>query len=426
MSFQGGLVGTNLLHALTVGVVLFSVTVPLVLRIAFREQRPWLVPLLLGSLGLHFLGSFLQILVVRLYYDNSADFHLYNGAGRDLLAAWSSGDLVVPHHDIPGTGAVILITALVYAVAGVDQLGGFFVFSWFSFLGLIAFYRAFRVALPQAFGTRYAVILFLLPSLWYWPTVSGKEALMMPALGLMALGCAHLTKGVYRGAVPLLLGSVLGCLIRPHEVAMVYGAFGVAVLVRRGRRTLAAPVARVAIALMICSVGVALAIFTARYLGITSLSSQAVVTAVNNANENSQGIGAGYGSSHSEWNISPLYYPYDVVLVLFKPLPWEVTSFSQATAALENLSLLGLFALSWRSLLAVPGMLRGSPYVTLCLVYSVGFTYLFSALANVGLLVRERTLLFPFLLVLLCLRPWGTPRAAERARPELGASVRGR
>jgi hypothetical protein len=250
-------------------------------------------------------------------------------------------------------------------------------------------------------------MVFLLPSLWYWPTVAGKEAVMMLALGTMALGCARLLTGSRSGLWPLAWGAVLGGLVRPHEVAMVGGAFALAIVFRRQAATLAAPVIRGATIVVVAGGGVVMTWFTFRYLGITSLSSEAIVKVVNDANQSTQGTGTGYGSSHSSWSISPLYYPYDIVLVLAKPLPWEVSSFGQALSALENVSLFALFALSWRSLLAVPRRLLRSPYTLMALVYSVGFIYLFSALANIGLLVRERTLLFPFLFVLLSLVPWG-------------------
>lgn len=407
-----GLVGTSALHALAVAIVLMAATVPLALRLAYREQRPWLVWLILGSLLLHFAGSVLQIAVVRMLYDNSADFHLYNGQGRDLLQVWLSGEWQAPSRQIPGTGSVIMLTALTYAVFGVDQLGGFFVFSWFGLLGLIAFYRAFRVAIPDASDARYAAMIFLLPSLWYWPTVTGKEALMLPALGLMALGASHLLARRVGGIVPLLIGSTLGGLIRPHEVALVFGAYAIALLLRRrARRTLAGPVQWIGLFLLVAVGGTLLAWFTARYLGLSELSSEAVVALVNEANENTQGEGAGYGSSHSDWNISPLYLPYDAVLVLFKPLPWEVTNAGQAIAAAENLTLLALFLVSWRPVLTMASAFRRAPLVLMSATYSVAFIYLFSALANAGLLVRERTLLFPFLFVLLC---WRSPRETDR------------
>jgi hypothetical protein len=158
--------------------------------------------------------------------------------------------------------------------------------------------------------------------------------------------------------------------------------------------------------------GAVLAVVTARFLGITSFSSSAISGAINNANAGLQGQGDGYGSSHSTWTANPLAFPVDVYTVLFLPLPFQVTSSTQAIAALENLSILALIAFSWRSLVGVPRQLKESPFVAMCLVYCLVFLYLFAALGNVGLLARERTLLFPFLFVLFAL-----PTSTDGRRP---------
>jgi hypothetical protein len=408
------LIGTVPLHAALIAVVLFVLTVPIALRLARREGRPWLVPLVLGALGLHFAGSALQIFVVRRYYGNVADFHGYNAQGAELVEAWRDGAWSIGGLDIPGTGSVSILTGLVYRVTGVDQLGGFFVFSWLALLGLVAFYRAFRVALPQGRDGRYAVILFLLPSLWYWPTTAGKEAVMLLALGAMALGAAHLLRSQWRGVVPFAAGALLGAAVRPHEVALVFAAFALAVVTRRiTNRSLLTPIRVGGTLLIVLVVGGLLAVVTARFLGITSFGG--VAKAVNEANTALQGEGSGFGSSHETWHPSPLYYPVDVYIVLFKPTPLEVTSTTQAIAALENLTIVALVLASWRSLRQVPRYLRESPFVLMCLAYSAVFIYLFSALGNVGLLARERTLLFPFLFVLFALSQLPSRRRARDA-----------
>jgi hypothetical protein len=410
---EPSLVGTVPLHALLVAAVLFAVTVPIALRLSDREGQRWLLPLVLGSLGLHFLGSALQIVVVRAFYANVADFHLYDGQGAALTEAWHSGNWSLTGLEIPGTGTVSVVTGAVYTLFGVDQLGGFLVFSWFSLMGLVAFYRAFRIALPEAQDKRYAVLIFLLPSLWYWPSAAGKEALMLLALGLMTLGAAHLLRSHWRGFVPLLAGSLLGAAIRPHEVALVFGSFAVAAVTQKvTRRTLVTPVRRIVTLLLVFVGGGILALVTARFLGITSFDSASIAQAVNGAAQATQGEGEGFGSSHSSWSANPLFFPVDVYIVLFLPLPFQVASSTQAIAALENLSILALIAFSWRSLVSVPRQLRQSPFVAMCLVYSIGFLYLFAALGNVGLLARERTLLFPFLFVLFAL-----PGSTARRRP---------
>jgi hypothetical protein len=418
---EPSLVGTVALHALMVAVVLFAVTVPIALRLANRERQRWLLPLVLGSLALHFLGSALQIVVVRALYGNVADFHLYDGQGAALTEAWHHGIWSVSGLQIPGTGTVSIVTGLVYTLVGVDQLGGFLVFSWFSLLGLVAFYRGFRIALPEARSKRYAVMIFLLPSLWYWPSAAGKEALMLLALGLMTLGAAHLLRTEWRGFVPLLAGLLLGAAIRPHEVALVFGSFAVAAVTRKvSRRTLVSPLRRVVTLLLVFVGGAILAVVTARFLGIPSFDSDAIAHAINGANQATQGEGDGFGSSHSTWNANPIFFPVDVYIVLFLPLPFQVASATQAIAALENLSILALIAFSWRSLAGVPRQLKESPFVVMCLVYSVGFLYIFAALGNVGLLARERTMLFPFLFVLFAL-PGSTARRTPTS-PRLSRS----
>jgi hypothetical protein len=411
---EPSLVGTVPLHALMVAVVLFAVTVPIALWLAKREGQRWLLRLVLGSLALHLLGSALQIVVVRAFYGNVADFHLYDGQGAALSEGWHHGISSIPGLDFPGTGTVSIVTGVVYTLVGVDQLGGFLVFSWFSLMGLVAFYRAFRIALPEAQSKRYAVLIFLLPSLWYWPSAAGKEALMLLALGLMTLGAAHLLRTQWWGFVPLLAGSLLGAAIRPHEVALVFGSFAVAAVTRKvSRRTLVSPVRRVVTLLLVFVGGGILAVVTARFLGITSFNSAAIAHAINGANQATQGEGDGFGSSHSTWNANPIFFPVDVYIVLFLPLPFQVASATQAIAALENLSILALIAFSWRSLVSVPRQLRRSPFVVMCLIYSLSFLYLFAALGNVGLLARERTLLFPFLFVLFAL----PERRAQRGNP---------
>jgi hypothetical protein len=48
----------------------------------------------------------------------------------------------------------------------------------------------------------------------------------------------------------------------------------------------------------------------------------------------------------------------------------------------------------------------------LCAVYTGAFFYTFAALGNLGLIERERTMMIPFLLALLCI-----PRGPKRAPP---------
>ena len=66
-------------------------------------------------------------------------------------------------------------------------------------------------------------------------------------------------------------------------------------------------------------------------------------------------------------------------------------------------ALLVLFALSWRRLRRLPGLLRSHPYLIFSLGYVLLFVWAFSGFGNFGILTRERVLVFPFLLVFAAL-----------------------
>jgi hypothetical protein len=112
--------------------------------------------------------------------------------------------------------------------------------------------------------------------------------------------------------------------------------------------------------------------------------------------------------------------------VLFDPLPFSAHSVTQVFAALENTLILLVIVLSLRELRCLPRACLRRPYTLVALLYGAAFVYAFAALGNLGLITRERTLLLPFLFVVLAIPlaepgevpyPWQRPRGEKRARP---------
>ncbi len=91
---------------------------------------------------------------------------------------------------ILGTGSTSIASGVVMTIVGPDQLAAFFVGSWLAFVGCVFFYLAFRVTFPRADRRRYALLVFLFPSLLFWTADVSKEAFMMFGLGLAAYGIA--------------------------------------------------------------------------------------------------------------------------------------------------------------------------------------------------------------------------------------------
>jgi hypothetical protein len=207
----------------------------------------------------------------------------------------------------------------------------------------------------------------------------------------------------------VILGCAIGIFIRPNELLVAMAAFTVAMMVApsTGRRKREGT-RRVARTLFFGALLGASIFLTTHYLHSANSSLSLNKIAANN----SSGSGAGFGSSGVPYSTSPITYPRDIYEILLNPLPFNFHGKGELLAAAENTFILGLILLSLRQLRMVPRAAFARAYVIMCVVYSLFFIYAFAALSNLGLITRERTLLFPFLLVLLCI-----PRTPKGLRP---------
>jgi hypothetical protein len=83
------------------------------------------------------------------------------------------------------------------------------------------------------------------------------------------------------------------------------------------------------------------------------------------------------------------------------------------------LLLVGVF--SWRRLVHVPRLMLTTPYLVFAALCVVTFGVAFSSIGNLGILVRQRSLILPLLLVFWCVPP--IVFASERRTAE-GAAAR--
>ena len=99
-----------------------------------------------------------------------------------------------------------------------------------------------------------------------------------------------------------------------------------------------------------------------------------------------------------------------VATVLGRPLPWETNSGTSVLAAIETAALLAILAVAvlHRRMALVRSLRRRWP--RFALGYVLTFAWGFSVVSNFGILVRQRSLMLPFLFVLV----------ASALRPEAG------
>lgn len=407
--------------AVVFGPVLLLVSVPL-LRRATRDEPPEVFWVLLGALALKLVAAMVRYAVAAELYDGVADARSYAEEGERLAAAYRHGVLSADlGRGFVGTGAVRMLTGIVFAVTGRTSLGGNMVFSWWAFWGLVGFYKAFRTAIPDGDHRRYALLLFFLPSLLYWPSSIGKDAWMLLGLGVAAFGAARLIAR-QRPALPYLAaGLTATAIVRPHVTALVCAGLVAAYTLRRSPRTrpLIGPLAK-PLGLMALLLIMAVIVQQAQtYFGVEDEPGTGATTVLDNTAEQTDDGGSSFEPLNAR---SVTDIPAAVVAVLFRPFPWEAHNAQALLSSLEGLVLLFLMVGAGRRLSRLPQLVRRRPYVVLVLVYVVLFCVAFSSFGNFGILTRQRVQLLPFALMLLAIprtrvtrvidvtdaSPWGT------------------
>lgn len=372
----------------------------LIWRVSTVEDDPWIIRLLGVGLVLKMVGSLARYFTIFVLYDGLGDASRYNNYASYQHVLWRQGQFVWEPAGKMGTQNLELITTAVYTVIGPAPLAGFLVFASFAFWGCYLLYRAFRVAVPSGDHRLYAALLFLLPSLLFWPSSIGKEAWLMLWLGALALGAARFFAQQPGAVAPLLLGIVGTTMIRPHLTVLLVSALLVAQFFR--------PVGNQAIGILYKAAGIGALVIasvvlvtqSADFLGIDDLTVQAVGDSIEEASvQTEQG-----GSAFSPVPLSnPLGVPAAIVTLIFRPFPWEASSAPMLLQSLEGLLFIGLVIKFWPRIRQLPRVMRSHPYVVFAVVYSVAFIIAFAGFGNFGILARQRTLMIPLFAVLLCL-----------------------
>jgi hypothetical protein len=98
--------------------------------------------------------------------------------------------------------------------------------------------------------------------------------------------------------------------------------------------------------------------------------------------------------------------PAAIGRVLFRPYPTEAHNAQAVFSSLEGVALMAL--LIWRLPRMIRGLssLRRRPYLMFSLFFTVGFVIMFSPIFNLGILARQRSQVFPFVLALLVGLGW--------------------
>jgi hypothetical protein len=407
--------------AMLIGPLMFVASLPAFARQARREGERRIFWFLVAALVVKMLFS-----LVRYYHAfhivDRADAQAYDRVGTNIAMRFLNGNYDTGLNGVLDSDFIRLLTGLIYTVIRPSVVSGFLIYAWLAFWGSYFFYRAFVLAVPEGNRRSYARWLFFMPSMLFWPSSIGKEAWLLFGLGIAAFGAAKaLTGRTIPGVVISGLGIGLASLVRAPIPVLLGIGLVVGGMVRRQRANLGyvRPIAKVAGVAFFAALAIVLVIVFQGYIvrntgraqgggGFDALVRQSV-------EQTSQG--------GSEFRPAPITSPAGLVLapvtVMFRPFLFETPPSPEGiVTALESTLLLIWSIVRFRSFLAAIRSIRRVPYVAVALVYVVGSIVALSAVANFGIIVRQRTLIIPMYLVLMCFLSRRSAPHGPRARSE--------
>ncbi|MDQ1481830.1 MAG: hypothetical protein QOI44_2691, partial [Actinomycetota bacterium] len=152
---------------------------------ARHPDEPWLGRLLvLGVLAKEF-ASILRYRTLVNSYGDVGDASVFDTYGRRYAGAWLHlhGFVQPQLENIRKSNFLRWITGVVYYLFGSDMIAGFILFGLVAFVGSYLWYRATVEAVPFLDRRLYFIIVMFVPSILFWPSSIGKEALMQFAIG---------------------------------------------------------------------------------------------------------------------------------------------------------------------------------------------------------------------------------------------------
>lgn len=350
-----------------------------------------------------------RLYIITNVYAGTSDALGYHQAGQTIAQLLAAGTLPEFHW---GTEFVQIVTGFLYLFMGPSFIGAFVVFAWFGSMGMLLHYKAFVTALPESNYRWFRTFILFFPSMLFWTSSLGKDALVAFFLGMAAYGAARfLRKGIGIGSLSWLLVGIAGTTaVRPHIGAMVGVALAAAVLFRPIRAGALTPFIRIAMIAGAVALAVVVVQTAASFFDVEDLSVEGVTGFIESEQTQSEQGGSAFQATGIPTN--PATFGLAVLTVLFRPFPWEAPNLFALASAMEGAALIVLLLYRSRAVLGALWEARRNAYLTLSFVYALMFVLVFSVISNFGILVRQRVQVLPFIFIWLAYQGFRTGQEA--------------
>ncbi len=389
---------TTIGGAVTVLLALTVASALVLSKLVPQKDRKFLLTLAVVGLAVKAVGVLARLGVGELVY-GLADARRYDVQGGLIAQSLRAGDFSAATAELSlGTETMEFLTGLFYSITGPTLFGAFLAFGFLAFVGSLLFLKAFMLAMPGGNHRLFATLVFLFPTIVFWPSSLGKDSLIYFFLGLGTYGAARLMTRITPGGVLTLMAGMGGAfVIRPH-VSFLFGLALVAAFVfKLPVRSIGSLIGRGAVAAAAVGAAIVLLNWSASYFQSESLTPgsafQLLVTQAETEISEEDASGSTYKPTPVT---SPLWVPSAIVAVLARPFAWEAHNPQVLVESVVG-ALLILVMLRYAGNLtrALTGAWR-RPFLIFCITYGLLMILTLSTLSNFGVVARQRAAAMPF------------------------------
>jgi hypothetical protein len=287
-----------------------------------------------------------------------------------------------------GTSFIVIFTRF-FTNLGFSYVDLFLINNFFGYIGLLAFSGAIQSATNNKSRNikLFGMILLLLPSVSFWTTALGKDA-----ISFMSVGLALWASLDFKKRKKLLLFSMICMfLVRPHMGAILAISFIFALIFDK-RTTV-----NIKIFLGLISI-ISTALIIPVMLNYIGLGEAEELSDVDQYVDKRQNSNLSGGSSV---DISSMSLPMQMMTYLFRPLPFEAHSIFALLASLDNLILIFMFIMGGGAILKNNKPSAESNRIFLWIYFYFALIILASTTANLGIAMRQKWMFIPCIIFLM-------------------------
>ncbi|OZB49293.1 MAG: hypothetical protein B7X60_01700 [Polynucleobacter sp. 39-45-136] len=290
-----------------------------------------------------------------------------------------------------GTNAVIFITSFIINFFSASFIGTSLFYNILGSIGLIAFDASLKIA-SQNKSRRIKIltnVLIFLPSISFWSSSIGKDSFAFMSACLLLWSILNIKQ-----RIKLLIFAISTMfLVRPHIAGLIMISLMISVLFSKN----VSNKFKIVLSLFIIGSSILLIPFIIQYVGIIGTPSPSDLSEFM---ENRATSNMGGGSSI---DISSMSLPQQLFSYMFRPSIFDVHSVISIAAAFDNFIMIYLFVIG---IVGVVKHFFKDWHKNISYLFSLTYSILCwlilaTTTANMGIAVRQKWMIAPFLIFLL-------------------------